>query len=127
LIDLGLDAPGLREVHAEGILQVNPLFRNFGRDKTVTGYGISSPGRLYRQILALRNGALTAAERDLASRPITLGFYTTLVLEGAETSLAQGTKLATGATLGSPVDLRDLALRQLGPAVAREYGLSLAS
>jgi predicted dehydrogenase len=127
LIDLGLDTPGLREVHAEGILEVNPLFRNFERDKTVTGYGISSPGRLYQQILGLRNGSLSAAELELASHPITLGLYTTLVLEGAEKSLAKGKKLTTGATLGSPVDLRQLAVQELGAAAAREYALAVGS
>jgi len=123
LIDLGLDTPGLREVHAEGILEVNPLFRNFEKDKTVTGYGISSPGRLYQQILALRNGKLSAADRAAAFHPMTLGFYTTLVLEGAEKSLAQGRKLPGGATLGPPVDLRQLAVRQLGAAPVKAYGL----
>jgi predicted dehydrogenase len=123
LIDLGLDTPGLREVHAEGILEVNPLFRNFEKDKTVTGYGISSPGRLYQQILALRNGTLSAAERAAASNPMILGFYTTLVLEGAEQSLAKGRKLSSGATLGPPVDLRQLAVRQLGAGPAKTYRL----
>jgi predicted dehydrogenase len=123
LIDLGLDTPGLREVHAEGILEVNPLFRNFEKDKTVTGYGISSPGRLYQQILALRNGKLSAAEREAASDPMILGFYTTLVLEGAEQSLAKGRKLPSGATLGPPVDLRQLAVRQLGAGPAKAYRL----
>jgi predicted dehydrogenase len=124
MIDLGLDTPGLREVHAEGIFEVNPLFRNFEKDKTVTGYGISSPGRLYQQILALRNGKLSAAEREAAYDPMTLGFYTTLVLEGAEKSLAEGRKLPAGATLGSPVDLRKLAIRQLGAGPAKVYGLA---
>jgi predicted dehydrogenase len=123
LIDLGLDTPGLREVHAEGILEVNPLFRNFEKDKTVTGYGISSPGRLYQQILALRNGKLSPAEREAASDPMILGFYTTLVLEGAEKSLADGKKLPSGATLGPPVDLRQLAIRQLGAGPAKAYRL----
>jgi predicted dehydrogenase len=123
LIDLGLDTPGLREVHAEGILEVNPLFRNFEKDKTVTGYGISSPGRLYQQILALRNGKLSSAERAAASDPMILGFYTTLVLEGAEKSLAEGRKLPGGATLGHPVDLRQLAVRQLGAGPAKAYRL----
>jgi predicted dehydrogenase len=124
LIDLGLDTPGLREVHAEGILEVNPLFRNFEKDKTVTGYGISSPGRLYQQILALRNGKLSAGEREAASDPMILGFYTTLVLEGAEKSLAEGRKLPGGATLGQPVDLRQLAVRQLGAGPAKAYRLA---
>jgi predicted dehydrogenase len=124
LIDLGLDTPGLREVHADGILEVNPLFRNFEKDQSVTGYGMSSPGRLYQQILALRNGKLSAAEREAAYHPIALGFYTTLVLEGAEKSLAEGKKLPGGATLGPAVDLRQLTIKQLGARVAKSYGLA---
>jgi predicted dehydrogenase len=124
LIDLGLDTPGLREVHSEGLLQVNPLFRNFEKDETVTGYGMSSPGRLYQQILALRNGKLSAADREAALSPMTLGFYTTLVLEGAEHSLATGTKSPAGVTQGPAIDLRQLAARQLGQKAAKAYGLS---
>jgi predicted dehydrogenase len=123
LIDLGLDTPGLREIHADGLIEVNPLFRNFEKDQSVTGYGISSPGRLYQQILAWRNGTLSAAQREAAFAPMTLGFYTTLVLEGAEKSLAEGKKLDTGVTLGSAVDLRQLTAQELGAAAAKEYGL----
>ncbi len=124
LIDLGLDTPGLREIHAEGIFEVNPLFRNFEKDHTVTGYGMSNPGRLYQQILALRNGQLSEAQRDIAFDPMTLGFYTTLVLEGAEKSLDEGKKLSTGATLGPAVDLRTLVTTELGADAARDYGLT---
>jgi predicted dehydrogenase len=123
LLDLGLDSPGLREIHSDGIVEVNPLFKNFEHDKTVTGYGMSSPGRLYQQILALRNGKLAEAERKLALDPITLGFYTTLVLEGAEKSLAEGRKMSSGATLGPVVDLRQLVTEQLGAGAAKQYGL----
>ena len=123
LIDLGLDTPGLRELHADGLLEVNPLFRNFESDGTVTGYGMSSPGRLYQQALAWRNGTLSPEQRELAMAPMTLGFYTTLVLEGAERSLAQGQKLGSGATLGPAVDLRQLAAAELGAATAKGYGL----
>ncbi len=124
LVDLGLDTPGLREIHAEGIFEVNPLFRNFEKDKSVTGYGISSPGRLYQQALALRNGQLAEEARAAAFSPMSLGFYTTLVLEGAELSLTKGEKLSSGATLGPAVDLRKLAADQLGAGVAKEYGLA---
>src|ERR1035438_6825913 len=124
LIDLGLDTPGLREIHAEGLFQVNPLFRNFEKDKTVTGYGISSPGRLYQQILAFQNGKPSAAAREAAADPMILGFYTTLVLEGAEKSLAEGRKITGSATLGQPVDLRQLAVRQLGAGPAKAYRLA---
>ena len=123
LIDLGLDTPGLREIHAEGVLEANPLFRNFEKDKTVTGYGISSPGRLYQQILAMRNGKLSAAERQAAFSPVALGFYTTMVLEGGEKSLAEGQKLGSGVTLGAAVDLRQLVVEQLGGGAPKEYGL----
>ena len=123
LMDLGLGTPGLREVHADGLTEVNPLFRNFEKDNTVTGYGISSPGRLYQQILALRNGRCSDAERAAAFHPMTLGFYTTLVLEGAEKSLATGAKSPEGVTHGPVVDLRRLAAEQLGASVAAAYGL----
>jgi predicted dehydrogenase len=123
LLDLGLDTPGLREIHADGMAEVNPLFRNFERDGSVTGYGIGSPGRFYQQILALRNGELAAAELAAASDPLTLGFHTTLVLEAAEQSLAGGERLETGATLGTTINLRQLAEKQIGTAAANEYGL----
>ena len=124
LIDLGLDAPGLREIHAEGITEVNPLFRNFESDGTVSGYGIRGPGRLYRQMLAWRNGQVSTAERDASMSPMALGFHTTLVLEAAEKSLLEGERLASGATLGAAVDLAALVVEQLGASAAREYGLA---
>ncbi len=124
LLDLGLDTPGLLEIHADGVLQVNPLFRNFEKDQTVTGYGITHPGRLYRQMLASRSGTLSAAERESLFTPMALGFYTTLVLEGAERSLAAGKSAAAGVTVGPATDLRELVVQQLGKGAAREYGLA---
>lgn len=124
VIDLGLDSPGLREIHDDGIFEVNPLFRNFEKDKTVTGYGISNPGRLYQQALALRNGNLTAADRETLFGPAALGFYTTLVLEAGERSLAEGRKNAEGVTCGTTVDLRQLVTEQLGATAAKDYRLA---
>ncbi len=124
LIDLGLDTPGLREIHADGIFEVNPLFRNFEADKTVTGYGIGSPGRLYQQILAMRNGKLSASQREIAFSPVSLGFYTTLVLEGGEKSLAEGHQTSVGVTLGTTVDLRQLVADRLGSDATKTYGLT---
>lgn len=121
VIDLGLDTPGLREIHADGIFEVNPLFRNFDRNGQVSGYGMSSPGRLYQQALALRNGRLGETERREAFSPMTLGFFTTVVLQAAERSLERGRKL-DGATLGEPVDVNALLREELGEAAAREYG-----
>jgi predicted dehydrogenase len=121
LIDLGLDTPGLREIHADGISEVNPLFRNFEKGQRVTGYGITSPGRLYDQILALRKGLLSKRELEVASSPMGLGFFATLVLEGAEKSLAQGKRVGSGTTDGKVIDLQQLVTRNLGAAVAAEY------
>jgi hypothetical protein len=123
LLDLSLDTPGLREIHGDGLVEVNLLFRNFELDQTVTGYGITSPGGLYEQILKRRNGDLSESARAEALKPMTLGFYTTLVLEGAEKSLAEGRKVGEGATLGAEVDLCALLTEQLGDAAAKEYGL----
>lgn len=122
LIDLALDMPGLREIHADGIFEVNPLFKNFEKDGSVTGYGISGPGRLYQQILAQRDNRMSAAERQEAMSPMILGFHTALVLEAAEKSLAAGRRLDSGATLGTTIDLRELVVNELGADAAKDYG-----
>lgn len=121
LIDLNLDMPGLREVHPSGFSEVNPLFRNFEADNTVTGYGISSPGRLYEQILSLRNGTLTRDALEKALHPIALGFYTTLVLEAAEESLRQGANVRSGVTLGSTIGLQHWVEDHLGKPASLAY------
>jgi hypothetical protein len=123
LLDLGLDTPGLLEIHPDGVFEINPLFRNFGRDQRVTGYGISSPGHLYEQIIARRSGLQSQAELEDALNPMNLGFYATLVLEGAEKSLAEGDKVGTRTTSGPMIDLRKLAVQELGADAATAYGL----
>jgi len=120
LIDLALDRPGYHEIHDDGIFEVNPLFLNTEYDGTVTGYGVSSPGRLYQQMLAARNGQLTDETRRQLNSPMQLGFYTTLVCEGAENSLRHGERVADGITRGALVDLEQLCHEQLGAAGA-EY------
>jgi predicted dehydrogenase len=124
LIDLGLDTPGLREIHSEGIAEINPLFRNFESGERVTGYGITSPGRLYERALARRNGLLSDAQFESALSPSTLGFYATLVLEGAEKSLANAEEISAGATLGAAIDLKELATHEIGSDSAAQYGLT---
>lgn len=124
LLDLNLDTPGLREIHSSALSEVNPLFRNFEADGAVTGYGISSPGKLYELILQHRNGQLSAEAAALALDPITLGLYTTLILEGAEKSLAEGAKVAQGSTIGAMIDLRQLAAQQLDQSSLKSYGLA---
>ncbi len=122
MIDLTIDDPGYYELHDEGIFHVNPLFKNFEKDGRVTGYGMTSPGRLYQQILADRNGNLQAKIREQLMTPTALGFYTSTVLEGAELSLQKGAESAPGVTMGTSVDLAELVRKQLGVSVAAEYG-----
>jgi predicted dehydrogenase len=58
LIDLTLDASGTRDITVEGIIERNSLFRTFEADGTVTGYGMSYPGRLFESILRRRDGLM---------------------------------------------------------------------
>jgi predicted dehydrogenase len=117
LIDLGLDTPGLREIAGDGVLEVNPLFRNFGKEGRVTGYGIESPGNLYRQAWARRTGSMSDADLESALDPARLGFYATLILEGATRSLAAGEKIG-GSTLGIAINLKDLVRQEIGEEAA---------
>jgi predicted dehydrogenase len=123
MLDLGLDTPGLREIHAEGFGEINPLFRNFEDNGLVTGYGIDSPGRFYQQILARQTGQLSIADCEKALSSAALGFYSTLVIEAAEKSLAEGKKLESGSTRGVKISLRELVTKEIGEPAASEYGL----
>ena len=121
MFDIGLDTPGLHEIHPDGIFEVNPLFKNFEKDGTVTGYGISSPGRIYQKFLANHNGKLDAEVKKQMLTPTALGFYTSLVLEGAEESLKKGTAV-DGVTRGPAIDLKALLVRELGQDALKQYG-----
>ncbi len=120
MLDLGLDVPGYHELGREGIVERNPLFRNFEPDGRVTGYGMSSPGRIYERFLRAANGQLSTDQRATMLTPVELGFWTTAVLQAAESSLHRGHQLATGAVAGAPVDIRDLVRAALGDQ-AGEY------
>jgi len=120
MLDLGLDTPGYHELTTEGVLERNPLFRNFEIDGSVTGYGITNPGRIYQRFLRNRNGQLPDAERSRMMSPIELGFWTTVILDAAEKSLRQGTRSAAGVTTGVDVDVTKLVTAELG-ANAHNY------
>jgi len=121
LIDFAIDRPGYYEIHPDGIFEVNPLFKNFEKDGRVTGYGITSPGRLLQKILAARAGELPDEERASLMDPVEMGFFTTLVCAGAHESLQRGRQVADGVTEGESVDLKELLVRELGPDRARVY------
>jgi predicted dehydrogenase len=121
MIDLQLDRPGYHELHEEGIAEVNPLFLNFQPDGTVSGYGISSPGRLFERIWARRAGQLSDQQKAQLMNPIELGFFTTLVCQAAEQSLREGIPVTRGVTEGRVIDLRQLCAQQLGEPACEQY------
>jgi len=121
VVDMGLDTPGCHEIVDEGIIERNPLFRNFEPDGSVSGYGMSSPGKLLRQFLMNRDGELTDAMRAKLCDPFVQGFYTTAVLAAAHESLDQGETLDTGVVVGTEVKLQDLLVQVLGEPAAKEY------
>ena len=114
LLDLDLDRPGYHEIIEDGIFERNPLFRNFESDGTVSGYGISSPGRIYRQIMRFRSHEMPEAELESLRSPVSLGFYTTVICEAAHLSLDQGDAVGRGVTRGKPVHVRELLQRTIG-------------
>lgn len=117
LLDLGLDTPGCRELtHDGGIIERNPLFRNFEPDGQVSGYGISRPGRLYQRILRARRGELSLQQRQDAMNPVELGFWTTVILEAAQQSLEQGQRTPTGSVRGVAIEIPQLLSQRLGDA-----------
>ncbi|MFA5204184.1 MAG: Gfo/Idh/MocA family oxidoreductase [Lentisphaeria bacterium] len=126
LLDLGLDTPGCREIVAGGIVERNPLFRNFEAGGRVSGYGISRPGDLFRRILAHRSGNLSAEQYQRYMDPLETGFWTTVVCEAAERSLRAAPLSATGAAAGDAVEVGELLRRELG-AEAEAYLAPAAS
>jgi predicted dehydrogenase len=121
MLDLNLDRSGYHEVIEGGIFERNPLFRNFERDGMVSGYGIRSAGIIIENIIRFRNGQIPKDEMEKLMDPFSLGFYTSLVCEGAHRSLEAGEKTAEGVVTGKPVILKDLLGRELGKKESEEY------
>jgi predicted dehydrogenase len=114
MLDLNLDTPGYHEVLADGIFERNPLFMNFEQNGMVSGYGVSSPGKIVRDILRFRSGEMEdAGERD-PDALFRLGFYATLVCEGAHASLARGKETGEGVVQGHSILLKDLLAEEIG-------------
>jgi predicted dehydrogenase len=114
LLDLALDRPGYHEVIADGIFERNPLFLNFESDGMVSGYGISSPGRIFRQIMRFRNHELPDDQRQALLSPVSLGFYTTVICEAAHLSLVEGQPIGQGVTRGKSINVSELLKRTIG-------------
>ena len=118
MIDLGLDQPGYHELTEEGIIERNPLFRNFESDGTVTGYGMSRPGRIYQKFIKHRNGKMSDEELAEINGLFENGFWTTVVCEAAEQSLERGEKRDNGVVRGVEVDIAALLKERLGDAAS---------
>jgi hypothetical protein len=114
MLDLGIDTPGYHELGNDGIQERNPLFRNFEANGTVTGYGMSRPGRIYQKFLANRNGKLSPEEREKMMTPVELGFWTTAVLEAAERSLRAAPRADAKAVHGGSIEIAKLIEESLG-------------
>ncbi|MGQ9651726.1 MAG: Gfo/Idh/MocA family protein [Phycisphaerae bacterium] len=118
MIDLAIDMPGCREITENGIQERNPLFRNFEPDGSVSGYGISHPGNLYRKILRSRNNQMPRDEHAEIIGPFATGFYATVICEAAGVSIENGHTI-DGVTRGTEIDVAELLHRRIGNAADR--------
>ncbi|HRR87590.1 MAG TPA: hypothetical protein P5316_21500, partial [Phycisphaerae bacterium] len=116
--DLAIDMPGCREITENGIQERNPLFRNFEPDGSVSGYGISHPGNLYRKILRSRNNHMPRDEHEEIIGPFATGFYATAICEAAGVSVENG-RTIDGVTRGTEIDVAELLRRRIGNAADR--------
>jgi predicted dehydrogenase len=121
ILDLSIDQPGYHEILPDGIFERNPLFRNFEVDGTVSGYGISSPGRIIQTIHRFRDSAPSTEYLRQWHSPFQLGFYTTAVCEAAHHSLAQGDSIHKGVIRGAAISIPQLIEDQLGNTTRTTY------
>jgi hypothetical protein len=108
-------------VLSDGIFERNPLFRNFESNGMVSGYGMRSPGQILENILRFRNSKITDRELDELMNPFSLGFFTSLVCEGAHRSLKAGDKSRKGVTIGKQIILKDLISSEIGEEGEKYY------
>ena len=108
---------GYHELTADGINDRNVLFRNFEEDGSVSGYGISNPGKILERIIEFQNGAPRPSETD----PFEFGLFTTLICECAVESLSTADTVATGAFSGPVVDAFELLVKRVGNDAASRY------
>jgi predicted dehydrogenase len=121
MLDLDLDRPGYHEILADGIYERNPMFRNFESNGSVSGYGMRSPGKIIENILRFKNARMPEEELQRLMDPFSLGFFTSLVCEGAHRSLETATKGPEGVIIGKPVILKDLLEQEIGKEASNYY------
>jgi predicted dehydrogenase len=121
ILDLNLDQPGYHEIITDGIFERNPLFRNFEPDGSVSGYGISSPGKIIENIIRFRNNEMNDREKQELMNPFASGFYTSLICQGAHVSLESGNTSNNGVVSGRTVQLQELLKKEIGESACRNY------
>ena len=119
-IDIPVDNGGFVEIHNEGHLWSNPLFRTFEDNGNVSGFGITYPGKIFESILKFRNGKISNEDYMNKLNPFETGFYATLVLQGIEESLKAPLRENNGVKIGKEIDLMELIFNEIG-----EKGLDL--
>jgi len=105
MLELNFNTQGYYEILHDGIFERNLLFRNYEPDGTVSGFGMKAPGKIIKNILRFRNGQMSDTEWEDLTSDISLGFYPTLVCEGAHKSLAQGEEITPGVIKGETIVL----------------------
>jgi predicted dehydrogenase len=121
MLELWQDRYGYHEVTGKGIEDRNILFRNFEEGGLVSGFGMDSPGKIVRNILRFRSGAMGREERESLLSPFSLGFYTTLVCECAHASLERGSASEGGVVFGAKVDARAFLAERIGAEAGAYY------
>ena len=119
-IDIPVDNGGFVENHNEGHLWSNQMFRTFEVNGSVSGFGITYPGKIFESILKFRNGKISNEDYMNKLNPFETGFYATLVLQGIEESLKAPLRENNGVKIGKEIDLKELIFNEIG-----EKGLDL--
>jgi len=109
---------GLRDIAHDGVTDPNILFQTTQSNGKVTGFGMSVPGDLLNQFIGRRDNAITDAARHDMLDPMTLGFWSSVIVEAAHESLHRGRTSDNGVTRGVELSVNDLLNERLGDDAA---------
>ncbi|MFP4028541.1 MAG: Gfo/Idh/MocA family protein [Candidatus Brocadiia bacterium] len=109
-----MQTSGFWEITERGVENRNVLFQRTDSDGKVTGFGMSVPGDLLRKFAEQRAGELEESETKKLLDPMTLGVWSTAIVEAAHESLRRGETTENGVTFGPQLQISDLLEEQLG-------------
>jgi len=110
---------GVWEITHNGIEDPNILFQTTDPDGTVIGFGMSVPGNLLCKFAQRRDGLLSESEIESFYDPITLGFWSSVIVEAANLSLRNGERTENGVTFGEEIKVSSLLDEQLGSEASK--------